>query len=71
MTAPWYGTIAAFDNGFFPDAADRSSVTLTVSLPIWNNGLREIGVAQARSAYDFAVSVRDDLRRAALAEQSS
>ncbi len=68
---PWAtvsGTVAAFDNKFWPDAADRSSVTLTISLPIWNNGLREIGMAQARASYDVAVAIRDDLQRAALAD---
>jgi outer membrane protein TolC len=39
-----------------------------VSLPIWNNGLREIALTQAQSANKVAEAVRDDLQRGALAD---
>ncbi len=68
---PWVtlsGTVAAYDDKFWPEAADRTSGSLTVTLPIWNNGVREIALARARAANDVAVAVRDDLQRGALAD---
>ncbi len=68
---PWVtltGSSAAYDNKFWPEAATRSSGTLTVSLPIWNDGRREIALAQAKAANDVAVAIRDDLQRGALAD---
>jgi len=70
---PWatlFGTTAAYDSKFWPDAAARSSVTLTVSLPIWNNGLREIALTQAQVDNNVAMAIRDDLQRGALADVS-
>ncbi len=68
---PWVtltGTAAAYDDKFWPTATDRSSGTLTISLPVWNNGLREIALTQARVDNDVAIAVRDDLQRGALAD---
>jgi outer membrane protein len=68
---PWVtltGSIAAYDDKFYPTAADRTSGSLTVTLPIWNNGVREIALAQARSANEVAIAIRDDLQRGALAD---
>ncbi len=68
---PWAtltGTAVSYDDKFFPTALDRSAATLTVSLPIWNNGVREILLTRAQSANKVAEAVRDDLQRAALAD---
>lgn len=55
-----------FDVGLFPNASNVSSVTITASLPLWNNGLRELQIRQSRTNRDVARSVRADLERAAL-----
>jgi outer membrane protein TolC len=68
---PWVtlsGSTAAYDDSFWPDAATRTSGSLTISLPIWNNGMREIALTQAQSANNFAIAIRDDLQRGALAD---
>lgn len=68
---PWVtltGTAAAYDDKFWPTATDRSSGTITISLPIWNNGLREIALTQARVNHDVDLAIRDDLQRGALAD---
>jgi outer membrane protein TolC len=68
---PWVtltGSVAAYDSKFYPTAADRTSGSLTITLPIWNNGVREIALAQAKSANEVAIAIRDDLQRGALAD---
>ena len=68
---PWATLSAAavaYDDKFFPTGTNRSEARLTVSLPIWNNGLREIALTQAQSANKVAEAVRDDLQRGALAD---
>jgi outer membrane protein TolC len=52
-----------YDTEIFPSAARVSSVTFSVSFPIWNNGLREIEVSRARVARDVARTIREDLER--------
>ena len=59
------GTHLRFDDSFFPSARNVNSLTLTVSLPIWDNGRREIAVSQARVNRDVARAIREDLERAA------
>ena len=54
-----------FDSKFFPTARDVQSVSLTVSLPIWDLGRREIAVTQARVNRDVARAIRADLERGA------
>ncbi len=54
-----------FDSRFFPTARDVQSITLTVSLPIWDLGNRQIGIAQARLNRDVARAIRADLERGA------
>jgi len=54
----------AFDNRFFPTAIDRTSLTLSVSFPVWDNGQREIALSQARVNRDLARAVREDMDRA-------
>jgi outer membrane protein TolC len=70
---PWVtltGSTAAYDSKFWPTAADRTSGSLTISFPIWNNGQREIALARAKAANEVAVAIRDDLQRGALADVS-
>ena len=54
----------AFDNRFFPQFYKRTSFTLTVSFPLWDNGQRELGLSQARVSRDVARAVREDMDRA-------
>ncbi|HEY6060375.1 MAG TPA: TolC family protein [Gemmatimonadales bacterium] len=58
-------TGGAFDTKFYPQAIKRSSLSLTVTFPLWNNGQREIQMSQARVNRDFARAIRADLERAA------
>jgi outer membrane protein TolC len=59
------GTHLRFDDSFFPSARNVNALTLTVSLPIWDDGRREIAVSQARVNRDVADAIADDLERAA------
>lgn len=59
------GSHNRFDTQVFPSARTVSSIALGVSLPIWNNAQREIGIAQARVNRDVARAIRSDLERAA------
>jgi outer membrane protein TolC len=52
-----------YDTQIFPGAANITSFTFGVSLPVWDNGLREIEVARARVNRDVARSIREDLER--------
>jgi outer membrane protein TolC len=54
-----------FDSRFFPTARDVQSITLTVSLPIWDLGNRQMGITQARVNRDVARAIRADLERGA------
>ena len=56
-------TSIAFDTKFFPKATTRSSLTLTVTLPIWDNAQREIALTQARANRDVAQAIRQDMDR--------
>jgi outer membrane protein TolC len=56
---------SAFDDRFFPRGVSRSSFTLAMSLPIWNNGQREVAVEQARAQREVARVARLDRERAA------
>jgi outer membrane protein TolC len=60
------GSHTRFDTQFFPDAKNVSSITLNVTLPLWNNGDRELAIIQSRSVRDVARALRSDLERAAL-----
>ncbi|MGH7559957.1 MAG: TolC family protein [Gemmatimonadales bacterium] len=60
--------VTSFDEHFFPNALTRRSATLSVSLPIWDNGQRELAMSRARAARDVARAIRDDLERAAEAD---
>jgi outer membrane protein TolC len=53
-----------YDTEIFPGAANVSSVTFSLSFPLWNNGAREIEVTRARVNRDVARTIRADLERA-------
>jgi outer membrane protein TolC len=53
-----------YDTRIFPGAANVTSVTFSLSFPLWNNGLREIEVSRARVTRDVARTIREDLERA-------
>jgi outer membrane protein TolC len=59
---------SAYDATFFPSFLRRNSLALTVSLPIWDAGRREVAFARARAERDAARARREDAERAA-AEQ--
>ncbi|HEY6948025.1 MAG TPA: TolC family protein, partial [Gemmatimonadales bacterium] len=60
------GANQTFDSKFFPTARNISSVTLSVILPVWNLGQREIAITQARVNRDVSRAIRADLERGAL-----
>ncbi|MGH7534930.1 MAG: TolC family protein, partial [Gemmatimonadales bacterium] len=59
------GAYQQFDSEFFPSGRKVSSMSLSLSLPIWNNGQRELAVTQARVSRDVFRAIRQDLERAA------
>ncbi|MGH7504304.1 MAG: TolC family protein, partial [Longimicrobiales bacterium] len=58
-------TTGAYDSEFYPTALKRSQVAITVALPIWDGGSRELAVAQARAERDAARAQREDRERSA------
>lgn len=58
-------TLGAYDAEFFPSALRRGQVGVTVSLPLWDGGQREVAVARARAQRDVARAVREERERAA------
>ena len=60
-----------YDTQLFPGAANITSVTFSVSFPLWNNGQREIEVSRARVNRDVARTIREDLERAVRRDVSS
>jgi len=58
----------AFDNRFFPTFYKRTSFTLTVSFPLWDNGRRELALSQARVNRDVFRAIRQDMDRAVAAD---
>jgi outer membrane protein len=58
-------TGGAFDTQFYPRLVRRSQLALTVALPLWDNGQREIQLSEARVNRDVAQAIRVDLERSA------
>jgi outer membrane protein TolC len=59
---------SAIGDHFYPKGLTRSSVTISVSFPIWDNAQRELALSRARAARGAARAVREDLERAAEAD---
>jgi len=59
------GTVGRYDTELFPSALKRNQWNLSVGIPIWNGGTRELAVARARSDRNVASATRTDLERAA------
>jgi outer membrane protein TolC len=59
------GTSSAFDDRYFPEATTRQSLTLSISVPIWNNAQRELSVEQAKAQREVARATRLDVERGA------
>ena len=57
-----------FDSQFFPNARQVSSITIGVSMALWDGGFREIAITQARTSRDVARAIREDLERGARAD---
>ncbi|MDP1889572.1 MAG: TolC family protein [Gemmatimonadaceae bacterium] len=60
LSAGWQ----AYDATFFPSFLQRSAVGVTVTLPIWDAGRRELDVARSRGARDVARAQREERERA-------
>jgi outer membrane protein TolC len=58
-------TLGRYDSELFPDALKRNQWNMSVSLPIWNGGTRELAVARARADRSVAAAARADIERAA------
>src|SRR5437762_7946863 len=54
----------AFDTLFFPKDFKRTTFSLSVSFPLWDNGQRELGLSRARANRDLARAIRQDKDRA-------
>lgn len=54
----------AFDTLFFPKFFKRTTFTLSLSFPLWDNGQREIALSRARASRDAARAIRADKDRA-------
>jgi outer membrane protein len=58
-------TTGAYDAELFPSALKRTQLGVTLSLPIWNGGSRELAVARARAQRDIASADRAERERGA------
>jgi outer membrane protein len=52
-----------YDTRIFPGASNITSLTFGISLPVWDNGLREIEITRAQVNRDVSRSIREDLER--------
>ncbi len=53
----------AFDTVFYPSLFKQTTFALSVSLPLWDNGQRELTLSRARVNRDVARAVREDMDR--------
>ena len=60
----------AFDSEFFPSALRRTQFAVTVSLPVWDGGRREMAVARAQAEEDVARATREDRERGVAEDMS-
>ena len=52
------------DQKFYPKLFNQQSLLLGISLPIWNNGQRELNLSRAKVNKDVARATREDMDRA-------
>ncbi|PYO94388.1 MAG: hypothetical protein DMD62_06045 [Gemmatimonadetes bacterium] len=52
------------DQKFYPSLFNQTSLILGISLPIWNNGQRELNLTRAKVIKDVARATREDMDRA-------
>ena len=57
------GVHQRYDTQLFPGASNITSVTFSLSYPLWNNGQREIEATRARVNRDVARTIREDMER--------
>lgn len=57
-----------FGDQYLSRGLSRSSLTFSLSFPIWDNAQRELAYARARTARDLARATREDLERSAEAD---
>lgn len=55
-----FGRWAAYDDAFFPSATERTVYGLTVTVPIWDRGRRELANQVARTDEEIARAARRD-----------
>jgi len=55
-----FGSYQGFDQAFLPTQTTRAIWGFQITLPVWNNGQREIAVTRARTNRDVARAVRRD-----------
>lgn len=58
-------TTGAYDSEFYPSALRRSQLVVSVSVPVWNGGTRELSIAEAKARRDAARAERADSERSA------
>lgn len=51
----------AYDTAFYPKSFRRTTLTLSISFPLWDNARREIALSQARVNRDVAHAIREDM----------
>lgn len=59
---------SGFGDKYLTRGLSRSSLTFTLSFPIWDNAQRELAYSRARTARDDARAAREDLERSAEAD---
>jgi multidrug efflux system outer membrane protein len=57
-------TAGRYDAELFPDALKRSQLAIGLTLPIWDQGQRELQIARAKADRNVASAERADLERA-------
>lgn len=57
-------TSNTIDQKFYPKLFNQRSLVLGISLPIWNNGVRELSLSRAKVNKDVARATREDMDRA-------
>jgi outer membrane protein len=65
------GVHQRYDTQLFPGASNITSVTFSLSFPLWDNGQREIELSRARVNRDVSRAIREDLERAVRRDVSS